>query len=142
MSQEVIEFGNGDQKRIAVVQTLITHAGSAPAIKVKLSDLGPVDKVKAPASAQGYPRVCVYEFDKKYYVLLGHEKLVELLQKNEGSLNVEIDARLLTKHTIKRAEPSQVNIKQQLEQNAPIRFHSGRSDRSSESYGGQFRRRD
>lgn len=138
MSQEVIEFGDGQQKRIAVVETLASHAGASPTIKVKLSDLGGIDKVKAPASAQEYPRICVYEFNKKYYVLLGQGKLVETLQKNAGALDVEIDVRLLTKHTLKRSEPAQVNIKQQLDYVPATRQYSGRGDYDNSGYRRRF----
>lgn len=138
MSQEVIEFGDGQQKRIAVVETLASLAGASPTIRVKLSDLGEVDKVKAPASAHEYPRVCVYEFDKKYYVLLGQSKLIETLQKNAGVLDTEIDVRLLTKHTLKRSEPAQLNIKVQLDNAPTTRYYGGRGDYDNGGYRRRF----
>lgn len=93
------------------VQSLRQHSGNSPAIKVKLADLGDVTFVKATTEARKNKFIAAYCYADKWYVLLGHEQVEEMINQYGADSNQEFVARLVTKHTIKKAEPAQINVK-------------------------------
>lgn len=110
MSQNILTFVDKENgvERKAVIDILKAHAGTGPKIRIKLADLGMSATVmNITDECLTHPTIAVYEYDKKYYVLLGQNKVHEHTSVAK-SLDHNFEVRLVTKYLMKRAEPATI----------------------------------
>lgn len=143
MNQEtiVLQDNTANLKREIVFETLRKHLKSSPDIRVKLGQLvdpihgGPL-KVTAPRSARQCEIISVYEYKNEYYVITGHVLVVNFLANAERRLadghekltddqikQLTLKAKLVVKHTLKRAEPAQITPGALAAATRPITYH-------------------
>lgn len=143
MNQETIVIVDNtvDLKREIVFETLKKHLKAAPDIRVKLGQLadpiyGGLLKITATQAARQCEVISVYEYRNEYYVITGHILVENFLANAERRLadghekltddqikQLTLKAKLIVKHTLKRAEPSQITPGALAAATRPITYH-------------------
>ncbi len=124
MTKEIIVFNADDKVRHILVSVLKIQAGTGPTIDININDIGDQSKVTAPDSAKACNFIAAYEFNKKYYILLGLDKV------NYASLDGKIRVKLITRHMIKKSEPLPPGAQLVQDSNFnPVQQRRGYSDR-------------